>query len=173
MKKYATFIIAVICANFWYWSTEWRRTLDCIDNGGMEFQQESFGLSPERFDGVTFVRNYDADTLMVNIPGVPNVLGYHMSVRLSHIDSPEITSSSECDRTVAKLGKTLVYNALTSAKQINLVKVRRDKYFRLLAEVEVDGNLLHQKILDQDLAVPYEDGPKPKVDWCKRMPKPI
>jgi len=130
------------------------------------------GIAPESFEGVTFVKNYDADTLMVNIPAVPNVFGYHIRVRLSHVDSPEITSTDSCSRTVAVRGRELVANMLSVASQIDLLNVKRDKYFRLLAEVRVSGVLLHEYLLERNLVVPYEGGPKPKTDWCAVMNKP-
>lgn len=130
------------------------------------------GIAPESFEGVTFVKNYDADTIMVNIPAVPNVFGYHVPVRLAHVDSPEITSTDSCSRTVAVRGRELVANMLSVANQIDLVNVKRDKYFRLLAEVRVSGVLLHEYLLERNLVVPYEGGPKPKTDWCAVMGKP-
>ena len=131
------------------------------------------GIAPESFEGVTFVKNYDADTIMVNIPAVPNVFGYHVPVRLAHVDSPEITSTDSCARTVAVRGRELVANMLSVANQIDLVNVKRDKYFRLLAEVKVSGVLLHEYLLERNLVVPYEGGTKPKVDWCAIIEKPL
>lgn len=127
---------------------------------------ESYGLSAENFEAVTFVRNYDADTLTVNIPAVPNVLGYHMPIRVAHVDSPEINSTKECDRDIAVKGRDYVAKLLSSAKQIDLVSVKRDKYFRLLANVRVDGLWLHELLQEQNLAIPYEGGLKPKINWC-------
>jgi hypothetical protein len=74
---------------------------------------------------------------------------------------------------VAIRGRDLVYNILSSAKQIDLVQVKRDKYFRLLAEVRVSGMVLHEYLLERNLVVPYEGGLKPKTDWCALMEKPL
>jgi endonuclease YncB( thermonuclease family) len=116
----------------------------------------------------TYVSNYDADTVTVNIKDVPKVFGQHIAVRIKHVDSPEINSLDPCARKVAYAGKEAVGTLLSTAKSIKLVEVERDKYFRLLAEVIVnDSVILHDFILENNYAVSYEGDAKLAKNWCK------
>ena len=54
---------------------------------------------------------------------------------------------------------------LEQAQQIDLVDVERDKYFRVVAKVNVDGRDLSQLLLEEGHAVIYDGGTKSK-DWC-------
>ena len=42
------------------------------------------------FNNVKYVRNYDGDTVKVNIPEIPRLFGEEISVRIRGIDTPEI-----------------------------------------------------------------------------------
>jgi micrococcal nuclease len=55
---------------------------------------------------------------------------------------------------------------LTEAKQIELVDMRRDKYFRILAGIRADGQDLAQMLIKAGLAVPYDGGTK-TAKWCQ------
>jgi len=121
----------------------------------------------DSFDA-TYVSNYDADTITVNIDSLPKVFGQHIAVRVKHIDSPEITSKDPCARKVAIEGKEAVQVLLSTAKSIKLVNVERDKYFRLLAEVIINETLsLHTFVLENDYAISYEGDAKLATNWCK------
>jgi len=118
-----------------------------------------------------FVHNYDGDTIMVDIADLPAVFGHHIPVRVKHVDCPEINSLDPCARAVALDGRDKVHALLSNAKSIKLTDVSRDKYFRLLSNVLIDGStLLNEFLLENKLAVPYEGDIKPVVDWCP--PKP-
>jgi micrococcal nuclease len=54
--------------------------------------------------------------------------------------------------------------ALRSAKRIELKDIEREKYFRLLARVEVDGKDLGKQLVATSLARPYDGGGK--QGWC-------
>ena len=47
---------------------------------------------------------------------------------------------------------------LEQAQQIDLVDVERDKYFRVVAKVNVDGRDLSQLLLEEGHAVIYDGG---------------
>jgi micrococcal nuclease len=40
--------------------------------------------------------------------------------------------------------------------------MQREKYFRIVADVNVDGGSLGQELIDQELAKPYDGGKNPK-----------
>jgi len=117
---------------------------------------------------VLFVDNYDGDTFTINIPWAHPLFGEKISVRVRGIDSPEIKGKSPCEKEQAFQAKKLVHEKLSQARSIKLVNVGRDKYFRILADIEFDGESLSSVLIREKLAVPYDGGTKLKVDWCGR-----
>ncbi len=122
------------------------------------------------FRCVKYVRNYDADTITFNIPNVHPLIGEKISVRVRHIDTPEIKGKLPCEKEAARNAKRLIENLLKNARRIDLEKVDKDKYFRILADVIVDGKPLKDLLLKNNLAYNYEGKTKQKIDWCKRIP---
>jgi endonuclease YncB( thermonuclease family) len=112
------------------------------------------------------VKNYDGDTITFDIPGVPPIIGNDMVIRVRGIDTPELKRNT-CRAEIVKgrQAKKLVRSLLRRAKIINLHRVGRGKYFRFVADVEVDGKNLADILIKNGLAVPY-DGGKKKHDWC-------
>lgn len=123
------------------------------------------------FRCVEYVRNYDADTITFNVPGVHPIIGNKINVRVSGIDTPEVRTKNSCEKDKARNAKKLVANLLKNAKRIDLVNVKRDKYFRINADVVIDGKALSHYLLKNGLAYAYDGGTKPKVDWCKAVRK--
>ena len=119
-----------------------------------------------RFKCVEPVRNYDGDTITVNIPNVHPLLGDEISVRVMGIDTAEIRTSDDCEKEMAIAAKLFVENEIMNARRIHLYNIERDKYFRIGADVIVDGFSLADKLLEQNLAYRYDGGTKPEVDWC-------
>ena len=115
------------------------------------------------------VRNYDGDTITVNIPDIHELFGKEISVRLLGIDTAEIRTSDECEKDMAEKAKLFVEKELAKARTIHLYEIERDKYFRIGADVILDGNSLSQKLLNENLAYPYDGGTKPEVNWCQSL----
>lgn len=120
------------------------------------------------FRCVEYVKNYDSDTITFNIPGVPAIIGNKISVRVAHIDSPEIKGQQPCEKNTARNAKKLVENLMKQAKNIELRNIERDKYFRILADVYFDGKDLKEILLKNHLAYNYDGATKKKVNWCNR-----
>jgi len=118
------------------------------------------------FDSVEYVRNYDGDTIVVNLKDVPSVFGDNLPVRLAGIDTAEINSKDDCEAQSAKESRDLVEFLLMFSQNINLKNIERDKYFRVVAKVYVDGLDLSDFLLKRRLAVPYDGGTKKTIDWC-------
>jgi endonuclease YncB( thermonuclease family) len=55
---------------------------------------------------------------------------------------------------------------MVTGKKIVLKNVWRDKYFRLLATVEVDGKSVGDELIKAGLAVKYDGLNKLHVKWC-------
>ncbi len=127
----------------------------------------------ETFQNVQFVKNYDGDSITFNIPDAPAIVGKNMVIRLRGIDTPELKKKScPLETEKAKQAKQLVYSLLSDAQVINLHRTGRGKYFRMLADVEFDGQDLATALLNQDLAVKYSGG-KRESHWCTESNKKI
>lgn len=119
------------------------------------------------FRCVKYIKNHDADTITVTIPNVHPLLGELISIRVKGIDTAEITSHVACEKDRAVAAQQMIEKVLIGAKRITLKNVDRDKYFRILADVEVDGKLIKDLLLKENLAYSYSGGTKQKLDWCK------
>lgn len=125
------------------------------------------------FRCVKYIRNYDADTITFEIKGVHPLFGENIPVRVAGIDTPEVATKNACEKETGRIAKKLIESVLKQAKRIDLINVERDKYFRILADVMVDGKSVKEILLKNQLAVAYDGGTKSKVDWCpflKRKP---
>jgi len=122
------------------------------------------------FRCVKYVRNYDADTITFDIPNVHPLIGKHISVRVRHVDTPEIKGKLPCEKEAARTAKRLIENLLKNATRIDLENAGKDKYFRILADVVVDGKPLKDTLLKNNLAYSYEGKTKQSLNWCNRVP---
>lgn len=118
------------------------------------------------FRCVKYLKNYDGDTLTFDITGVHSLLGNKISVRVAHLDTPEIKGKLPCEKDAARIAQRLIENLLKSAKRIDLQNVERDKYFRILADVIVEGKSIKDLLMKNNLAYTYEGGTKKKMNWC-------
>lgn len=113
-------------------------------------------VSTSNFSGVEYVRNYDGDTMTVNIPGVHPLFGNEIGIRVRGIDTLEIREKYPFEKQKAKETKTLIEGILNRANEITLHDIEREKYFRIVASVIVDGQNLSDLLLAKKLAVPYD-----------------
>lgn len=107
---------------------------------------------------------YDADTFRVTIKRWPAIAGYRIPVRVAGIDAPEIKGKCEAERVAAQEAKQLTVGMLRAAKVVELRNLRRDKYFRLLADIYADNKSLSASLIEAGLARPYDGGTKSV--WC-------
>lgn len=136
----------------------------------------SFTLSARKELEVKYIRNYDGDTFYVQIPSLKkydrrkNLTFFwdEISVRVAGIDTPEIRGSA-CDneRELAYKARDIVDSLFRAAHHIKLRNIAKDKYFRLLADVDIDGESLSALLIDKGYAIPYDGGTKTNP-WCKR-----
>jgi micrococcal nuclease len=114
---------------------------------------------------VTAVRTiYDGDTFRANISGWPAVVGEGIPIRIKGIDTPEMRGKCQSEKDAARAAKQFSVGRLREAGVIELKSIERDKYFRLLAEVWIDGVSLGEQLIHAGFAVPYGGGTK--VAWC-------
>lgn len=126
--------------------------------------------TPDTFKCVEYLSNYDGDTITFNIPHTHPLFGTKISVRVRGLDTPELRGRPTCEKDLAKVAKERVQTLLSKAKRIDLTEIGRDKYFRVLANVVVDGQSLSTILLEQNLAYQYDGGTKRKVNWCNDPP---
>lgn len=124
------------------------------------------------FRCVKYLKNYDGDTVTVNIPHVHDLIGNKISVRILGVDTPEVKTKNSCEKSAGRMAKNLVENILKRAERIDLTNIQRDKYFRVLADVKADGVSLKDILLKNKLAYEYMGGTKVKTDWCAVVRSP-
>jgi micrococcal nuclease len=108
----------------------------------------------------TVVSVHDGDTIVVDIPGWPAVVGERIGVRIRGIDAPELRAKSDHIRGLAFDARGLVIELCEVGSRIELQGVARDKYFRVLATVFCQGRDVAQELLARGLAKPYYGGTK-------------
>ncbi len=126
--------------------------------------------SDTSFHCVKYVQNHDGDTITVKIPEVHPLFGEKISVRVRGIDTPEVSTKDKCEKDAGRIARNLAESLLKKAKRIDLVNVGRDKYFRILADVKIDGQDLSEVMLKNHLAYRYNGGTKQHLNWCERKP---
>jgi micrococcal nuclease len=129
--------------------------------------EESCTHDDHNFRCVKYIKNYDADTVTFDVPNVHPLLGKNINVRVSGVDTPEVKTTNSCEKKKAINAQKLVANLLSKAKRIDLTNVQRDKYFRVIADIIIDGQSLSQYLLKNGLAYSYDGGTKKNINWCK------
>ena len=107
---------------------------------------------------------YDADTLRVRVNAWPPLIGDNMPVRVLGIDAPEIRGKCEDEKVKARAARDYAASALLGASRVELRNIRRGKYFRLLADVFVDGVSLADELVKAGHARGYDGGGR--SGWC-------
>ena len=107
---------------------------------------------------------YDGDTFRVDIDSLPPIVGKNIRIRLNGVDTPEIQGKCQYEKDLALKARDFVRNKLANAKEIKLTKLQRGKYFRVVADVYIDGVSLEQELLENKLAYKYSGGKK--ISWC-------
>jgi micrococcal nuclease len=118
------------------------------------------------YEGAVYVRNYDGDTVTFNLPGLHPIISEKINIRVNGIDTPEIRGRCEKEKYDAKQAKEMVADILKDAEQITLKNMERGKYFRIAADVIVDGESLADMLVEAGMAVRYGSGKKTHK-WCE------
>jgi micrococcal nuclease len=110
---------------------------------------------------ITLVNVHDGDTFTVNIKDYPPIIGEKIPIRINGIDCPELHDKNYKVRALAIKAKNFTERQL-KYKNITLKNMKRDKYFRILADVYVNNQNLANLLLQEKLAKPYFGKTKPK-----------
>lgn len=108
---------------------------------------------------------YDGDTIKVNIANYPAIVGQAVSIRIRGIDAPEMRAKCPVEKIKAIEARDYLRAVLASGEVIELHNVQRGKYFRLVANVIVDGKDVSQIMIDEQLVRPYS-GKSKRLSWC-------
>ena len=135
---------------------------------GLLAQNAFAGINDKNFgsvivDEVTSI--YDGDTFRVNISSWPDVIGQRIPIRVNGVDTPEIRGECKQEKVLARKAKKITVDFLRSGQKVELRNMKRGKkYFRLSADVYVDGKSLAEKLISVGLAYEYYGGKKKA--WC-------
>ena len=97
------------------------------------------------------LRVIDGDTFACDIDEHSAIAGKNISIRLRGINTPELRSKDPEGRLSAIFEKQRLSDLLTNARVIELRNIDRDKYFRIGADVYIDGEPLLPKLNQQYL----------------------
>ena len=117
------------------------------------------------YKGAVYIRNYDGDTITFNLPGLHPIIGKKINIRVNGIDTPEIRGKCEKETYNAQQAQQMVANILKDAEQITLKNMERGKYFRIAADVIVDGENLAHTLIEAGMAARY-GGRRKTHKWC-------
>ena len=102
------------------------------------------------------IKVIDGDTFRVDINELPDIIGKNIRIRILGINAPEINGQCAFEKELAIKARDFVQILLNNADLVVLKNLNRGNFFRLLAEVIVDGKNLGELLVANDLAVRYQ-----------------
>ena len=100
------------------------------------------------------------------LSGLHPIIGEKINIRVNGIDTPEIRGKCDKEKYDAQQAKEMVADIFKDAERVDLKNMERGKYFRIAADVIVDGESLADMLVEAGMAVKYNGGKKIK-DWCE------
>ncbi|QOL26196.1 thermonuclease family protein [Thalassotalea sp. LPB0316] len=128
----------------------------------------SLSLAQATFGSVVISRVvsvYDGDTFRVDIDHWPALVGQSAPIRVKQVDTPEIRGKCASEKALAQRAKLFTQALLLNSQQVELRNIERGKYFRILADVYIDGQSLASQLIANNLARPYQGGKR--RGWCE------
>jgi micrococcal nuclease len=104
----------------------------------------------------------DGDSFKVDIDEWPPILGKGITVRIADIDAPELRGKCDREKQLARQAKQHLVAALRGASKVELKHLQRGKYFRVVADVYIDGALFSINDRNRLFFKKYEN----RGDWC-------
>lgn len=119
------------------------------------------------FHDVTLIRVIDGDTIVVTINDVHPLLGENISIRIANVDSPELYGKCSFETHLALVAKRELENLFIQHPKITLTNARRDKFFRIIAEVRADLTDVGTHLILKGYAKEYTSQ---RINWCSSQP---
>lgn len=107
------------------------------------------------FSNVEIIKVYDGDTVVCNIKDLHPIIGEKIRIRLCDINAPEINDDRDDIQELAEQAKEYLSEAVKKAKKIELKKCSRDRYFRIDAQLWLDGVNIGQEMMNKGLVKKY------------------
>ncbi|WP_338666815.1 thermonuclease family protein [Pseudodesulfovibrio methanolicus] len=105
---------------------------------------------------------YDGDTFRCDLACYPPLVGENIGIRVNGIDTPEMKDRRPEVKALAIKARDYVRKWFEEAQTVELRNLRRGKYFRIVADVYVDGVSLAERLIELGYAHPYDGGTKQK-----------
>jgi len=105
-------------------------------------------------------RVYDGDTITVNISGYPDIVGKKIGIRINGFDTPEMRDKDPIIKAFAIVVRDYLAAKIKVAKRIELKNIGRGKYFRIVADVYIDGVSVKDDLIKRGYAKPYDGNKK-------------
>lgn len=151
-QKKAEFVASVIIAVILFFMQQQGKPL--TKTGPIEEDQT--------FEDVSIASVYDGDTFKINLNCSLAVYCEKVPVRVRGVDTPEIKGKTEREKKLAQEAKTFTKEFL-SVRPVSLSNCGRDKYFRLLCDVQNgEGKDLARALIKRDFGYSYQGGTKSK-----------
>ena len=152
VQKKAEFVASVIIAVILFFMQQQGKPL--TKTGPIEDDQA--------FEDVSIASVYDGDTFKINLNCSLAVYCEKVPVRVRGVDTPEIKGKTAREKNLAQKAKEFTKEFL-SVRPISLSNCGRDKYFRLLCDVQNgDGKNLARELIKRDFGYSYQGGTKSK-----------
>lgn len=116
------------------------------------------------FKQVIFYECLSGDTCIFTIPGLPDVFGKRIRVRLAGIHAPDLDGACGFEREAAAYSREVLNLFLKGKIDIQLYNVERGERFELIARIKSGDVDLSRYMIEAELAVPY--GTDPSKSWC-------
>lgn len=113
----------------------------------------------QNFNKVSLSSVYDGDTFQIHLNCKYRIFCKSIPIRVRGVDCPEIKGGSNETKALAKQAKEFTKNFFKSGK-ILLRNCGRDKYFRLLCDVKVNGKDLKEELIKSGHGIHYDGGTK-------------
>ena len=114
------------------------------------------------FEDVSIASVYDGDTFKINLNCSLAVYCEKVPVRVRGVDTAEIKGKTAKEKKHAQEASAFTKEFL-SVRPVSLSNCGRDKYFRLLCDVQNgDGKDLAHELIKRDLGYSYQGGTKSK-----------
>ena len=106
------------------------------------------------------LRVYDGDTIYVNLSCNEPIFCKNIGIRLKGIDTPEIRTRNKREKKIGYAAKHYLEGIVSKATYFELRDVSRGKYFRVIADVLVNGTSLSEEMISSGYAKSYHGGSK-------------